>query len=31
MISEWQILEAAVNGANSLEDEKIAAGSRRTA
>ena len=25
MISEWQILEAAVNGANSLEDEKIAA------
>jgi branched-chain amino acid transport system substrate-binding protein len=25
MISEWQILEAAVNGAGSLEDEKIAA------
>ena len=25
MIAEWQILEAAVNGAGSLEDEKIAA------
>jgi branched-chain amino acid transport system substrate-binding protein len=25
MVSEWQILEAAVNGAGSLEDEKIAA------
>ena len=25
MISEWQILEAAVNGAGSLDDEKIAA------
>ncbi|TMJ30106.1 MAG: ABC transporter substrate-binding protein [Alphaproteobacteria bacterium] len=25
MVSEWQILEAGVNGANSLDDEKIAA------
>jgi branched-chain amino acid transport system substrate-binding protein len=25
MVSEWQILEAGVNGAGSLEDEKIAA------
>jgi branched-chain amino acid transport system substrate-binding protein len=25
MVSEWQILEAGVNGAGSLDDEKIAA------
>ncbi len=25
MVSEWQVLEAGVNGAGSLDDEKIAA------
>ncbi|WP_296384516.1 amino acid ABC transporter substrate-binding protein [Reyranella sp.] len=29
MVAEWQILEAAVNGAGSLEDEKIAAWLRK--